>query len=82
VKVTADNYLRVQGAYFEIGQACRRKRDELDRGIAVLTRASDARLFPVNHTTNWSYFRLAQLYQLKGDAARQIVAPTQTARNR
>jgi len=68
IKLTAENYSFVQNAYFEIGQISWRTKADLDRGIAALNKAADAQVFPVNGYTNWSYWRLALLYQLKGDA--------------
>jgi len=68
VKLTADNYSFIQNAYFEIGQISWRTKADLDRGIAALSKAVDPQVFPVNGYTNWSYWRLALLHQLKGDA--------------
>jgi tetratricopeptide (TPR) repeat protein len=68
-KPTIDNRQWLQAAYLEIGHISWRTKADLDRGMAALTKSVDTEVFPTNLNSNWAYLRLAQLSQLKGDAA-------------
>jgi len=69
--ITIDNRIHIQTAYLEIGQIAWLTKSNIDQGIAALTKVVDTNTFAVNFNTNWAYFRLAQLSQLKGDATQQ-----------
>jgi len=47
-----------------------RTKSNLDQGIAALAQVVDPKM-PVNVNTSWGYWRLSQLYGLKGDVAQQ-----------
>jgi len=69
--ITIDNRIHIQTAYLEIGQIALSTKSNIDQGIAALTKVVDPSIFSVNFNTNWAYFRLAQLSQLKGDIVQQ-----------
>ncbi|HTE39653.1 MAG TPA: hypothetical protein VK629_02415, partial [Steroidobacteraceae bacterium] len=71
LKATIDSRSSIQNALYELGNISWQTKTEIDRGIAVLNRAVDPDAFPITAYTNWSYWRLSQLYKLKGDTAQQ-----------
>jgi tetratricopeptide (TPR) repeat protein len=71
LKITIDSRASIQNALYELGNIAWQTKTDIDNGIAALNRSIDSDVFPITGYTNWAYWRLSQLYKLKGDIAQQ-----------